>query len=132
MVCGGEQLELETNGHYMRPALFLGNNDMRINKDEIFGPITCVIKVDDYDQALSVANDTRFGLTSSVITESLSKANHFKQHSKTGCVMVNLPTSGTDYHVPFGGRKDSSFGSREQGKYAAEFYTHVKTTYVKS
>ena len=132
LVCGGERLELNTPGHYMRPAMFTGNNDMRINKDEVFGPITCVIKVDDYDQALTVANDTEFGLTSSVITESLSKANHFKQNAKTGCVMVNLPTSGTDYHVPFGGRKNSSFGSREQGTYAAEFYTHVKTTYVKA
>ena len=132
LVCGGERLELATPGHYIRPAMFTGNNDMRINKDEVFGPITCVIKVDDYDQALAVANDTEFGLTSSVITESLSKANHFKQNAKTGCVMVNLPTSGTDYHVPFGGRKNSSFGSREQGTYAAEFYTHVKTTYVKA
>ena len=133
LVCGGEQLELDTPGHYMRPALFTnGNNDMQINKDEVFGPITCVIKVGDYDEALAVANDTEFGLTSSVITESLSRANDFKQNSKTGCVMVNLPTSGTDYHVPFGGRKNSSFGSREQGKYAAEFYTHVKTTYIKS
>ncbi|NKB63300.1 MAG: aldehyde dehydrogenase family protein [Gammaproteobacteria bacterium] len=132
-VCGGELLELETPGHYMQPALFINtSNDMRINKDEVFGPMTCVIKVADYDEALAVANDTQFGLTSSVITESLAKANHFKKHAKTGCVMVNLPTSGTDYHVPFGGRKSSSFGSREQGTYAAEFYTHVKTTYLKS
>jgi aldehyde dehydrogenase (NAD+) len=133
LLCGGERLELKTPGHYMKPALFVnGSNDMQINRDEVFGPITCVIKAADYDEALSLANDTEFGLTSSVITESLSKANHFKKHSKTGCVMVNLPTSGTDYHVPFGGRKSSSFGSREQGSYAAEFYTQVKTTYLKA
>jgi len=133
LLCGGERLELNTPGHYMKPALFVnGSNDMQINRDEVFGPITCVIKAGDYDEALSLANDTEFGLTSSVITESLSKANHFKKHSKTGCVMVNLPTSGTDYHVPFGGRKSSSFGSREQGSYAAEFYTQVKTTYLKA
>ena len=133
LVCGGERLELETPGHYMNPALFVNtNNDMRINKDEVFGPMACVIKVADYDEALAAANDTQFGLTSSVITQSLSRASHFKKHAKTGCVMVNLPTSGTDYHVPFGGRKSSSFCSREQGRYAAEFYTHVKTTYLKS
>jgi aldehyde dehydrogenase (NAD+) len=133
LVCGGEQLTLDTPGHYMKPALFInGNNAMQINKDEIFGPITCVIRAGDYDEALALANDTDFGLTSSVITGSLSRANHFKRHSKTGCVMVNLPTSGTDYHVPFGGRKNSSFGSREQGSYAAEFYTQVKTTYLKA
>ena len=133
LVCGGERLELSTPGHYMKPALFInGNNEMQINKDEVFGPITCTIKADDYDHALALANDTEFGLTSSVITQSLSKATHFKQNAKTGCVMVNLPTSGTDYHVPFGGRKNSSFGSREQGQYAAEFYTQVKTTYLKA
>ena len=133
LVCGGERLEMDTPGHYMKPALFVnGSNDMQINRDEVFGPITCVIKAGDYDEALALANDTEFGLTSSIVTESLSRANHFKKHSKTGCVMVNLPTSGTDYHVPFGGRKSSSFGSREQGSYAAEFYTQVKTTYLKA
>lgn len=133
LVCGGERLSRATPGHYMQPALFInGNNDMQINREEVFGPITCVLKADDYEHALSQANDTEFGLTSSVVTQSLSKASHFKKHSKTGCVMVNLPTSGTDYHVPFGGVKNSSFGAREQGSYAAEFYTRVKTTYVKA
>ncbi len=133
LVCGGEQLELPAPGYYMKPALFInGSNAMQINREEIFGPITCVIRADDYDHALALANDTAFGLTSSIITRSLSRASHFRKHSTTGCVMVNLPTSGTDYHVPFGGRKDSSFGSREQGQYAAEFYTQVKTTYLKA
>ena len=133
LICGGDRFELSTPGYYMKPALFInGNNAMQINKDEVFGPITCVIKADDYDHALDLANDTEFGLTSSIITRSLSHASHFRKHSKSGCVMVNLPTSGTDYHVPFGGRKNSSFGSREQGQYAAEFYTQVKTTYLKA
>lgn len=131
LICGGEQLELATPGHYMRPALFAaGGNDMRINREEVFGPMTCVIQADDYDHALALANDTEFGLTASIITQSLSRATHFRRHAQSGCVMVNLPTSGTDYHVPFGGRKNSSFGSREQGQYAAEFYTQVKTAYV--
>ena len=80
--------------------------------------------------ALATANDTRFGLTSGIVTRSLARANHFRRNARTGCVMVNLPTAGTDYHVPFGGRKGSSYGSREQGRYAAEFFTTVKTAYV--
>ncbi len=133
LVCGGERVELSTPGYYMKPALFInGDNAMQINREEVFGPITCVIRAEDYDHALGLANDTPFGLTSSIITRSLFHASHFRKHSSTGCVMVNLPTSGTDYHVPFGGRKDSSFGSREQGQYAAEFYTQVKTTYQKA
>ncbi len=133
LVCGGEKIDLATPGHYMRPALFAdGDNAMRINREEVFGPIACVIAADDYEHALALANDTEFGLTSSIITQSLTHASHFRRHSQSGCVMVNLPTSGTDYHVPFGGRKNSSFGSREQGQYAAEFYTQVKTAYVKA
>ncbi|MGI9318535.1 MAG: aldehyde dehydrogenase family protein [bacterium] len=133
LVCGGERLEMQTPGFYMEPALFInGDNAMRLNREEVFGPMTCVIKADDFDHALALANDTEFGLTSSIITASLAEATHFRKNAKTGCVMVNLPTSGTDYHVPFGGRKNSSFGSREQGQYAAEFYTQVKTTYIKA
>ncbi len=131
-VWGGELLERSTQGYYMAPALFAdSHNKMRVNREELFAPIACVIKVVDYDEALATANDTEFGLTSGIVTRSLSKASHFKRHSKTGCVMVNLPTAGTDYHVPFGGRGHSSFGSREQGQYAVEFYTAVKTTYIR-
>jgi acyl-CoA reductase-like NAD-dependent aldehyde dehydrogenase len=91
-----------------------------------------VIKVGSYDEALSVVNDTRFGLTSGIVTTNLARATHFRRNAKTGCVMVNLPTAGTDYHVPFGGRGESSYGPREQGSYAAEFYTTVKTAYISS
>jgi len=131
-VCGGELLDRSTRGHFMAPALFIeSDNQMRVNREEMFAPIACVIKVSDYDEALAVVNDTEFGLTSGIVTQSLAAANHFKRNAKTGCVMVNLPTAGTDYHVPFGGRKNSSFGSREQGQYAKEFYTTVKTTYLR-
>ncbi|MGR3985195.1 MAG: aldehyde dehydrogenase family protein [Gammaproteobacteria bacterium] len=131
LVCGGERLDLATPGHYMRPALLAGgDNAMRINREEVFGPLTCVIAADDYEHALALANETEFGLTAGIITQSLARAAHFRRHAQSGCVMVNLPTSGTDYHVPFGGRKNSSFGSREQGQYAAEFYTQVKTAYI--
>jgi len=127
---GGETPELETTGYYMTPALYTDTtNEMRINREEIFGPISCVIKVSDYDEALAVSNDTEFGLTAGIMTTSLKYASHFRRQSNSGCVMVNLPTAGTDYHVPFGGRKASSFGPREQGQYAKEFYTVVKTSY---
>lgn len=131
LVVGGERLKMDTDGYFMSPALFTdSDNQMRINREEIFGPIASVIKVANYDEALAASNDTDFGLTSGIITKSLKRAAHFKRHSQSGCVMVNLPTAGTDYHVPFGGRKASSYGPREQGTYAKEFYTIVKTSYV--
>jgi acyl-CoA reductase-like NAD-dependent aldehyde dehydrogenase len=114
----------------MAPALFTETHpDMRINREEIFGPVGTVIRVRDYDEALAIANDTIFGLVSGICTTSLKYARDFKRNANTGMVMVNLPTAGVDYHVPFGGRKASSFGPREQGRYAQEFYTMVKTAY---
>ena len=131
LACGGQRLELTHNGYYMSPGVFLNtHNDMQINREEMFAPLAAVIKVSDYEEALSVVNDTNFGLTSGIVTKDLAKATHFRRHAKTGVVTVNLPTAGTDYHVPFGGRGDSSYGPREQGKAAAEFYTVVKTAYI--
>ncbi len=131
LLCGGERLDQATEGYYMRPAVFAGtNNAMQVNREEMFAPIACVMKVGSYDEALATVNDTNFGLTSGIVTRSLSRATHFRRNARTGCVMVNLPTAGTDYHVPFGGRGDSSYGPREQGSYATEFYTTVKTAYI--
>ena len=128
---GGELLNRETPGFYLQPALFTGvDNRMKIAREEIFGPVAAVIRVKDYDEALSVANDTDFGLSSGICTTSLKHASHFKRNADAGMVMVNLPTAGVDYHVPFGGRKGSSYGPREQGRYAIEFYTTVKTAYT--
>jgi len=128
---GGERLERETPGFYLSPALFTeATNDMRIAREEIFGPVAAVIRVKGYDEALAVANDTGFGLSSGIATTSLKHATHFKRNSEAGMVMINLPTAGVDFHVPFGGRKGSSYGPREQGRYAAEFYTTVKTAYT--
>ncbi|MBD3897893.1 aldehyde dehydrogenase family protein [Halomonas sp. ML-15] len=130
---GGERLDCGSDGYFMAPTLFTGTtNAMAINREEVFGPIACVIKVADMDEAIDTLNDTHFGLTAGIITDSLALASEFKARAETGCVMVNLATAGTDYHVPFGGRKDSSFGPREQGRYAREFYTVVKTCYVKA
>jgi aldehyde dehydrogenase (NAD+) len=128
---GGERLNRETPGFYLQPALFTGvANTMRIAREEIFGPVATVIRARDYDEALSIANDTEFGLSSGICTTSLKHATHFRRNADAGMVMVNLPTAGVDYHVPFGGRKGSSFGPREQGAYAREFYTTVKTAYT--
>ena len=130
---GGEVCETVDGkpGFYLQPALFVDtHNGMRINREEIFGPVASVIRVRDAEEALATANDTEFGLSSGVCTTSLKLAAHFKRHLQAGMVMVNAPTAGVDPHVPFGGRKGSSHGPREQGRHAAEFYTTVKTTYV--
>jgi aldehyde dehydrogenase (NAD+) len=128
---GGERLKRQKNGYYMSPALITETTSaMRINREEVFGPVASVIRVKNYDEGLSVANDTPYGLSSGICTTSLKYATHFKEHAQAGMVMVNLPTAGVDYHVPFGGRKGSSYGSREQGRYAVEFYTTVKTCYI--
>jgi alpha-ketoglutaric semialdehyde dehydrogenase len=128
---GGRLLKREQPGHYLEPALFTETTSkMRINQEEIFGPVASVIRVRDYDEALQVANDVPFGLSSGIITTSLKLASDFRRRSQAGMVMVNVPTAGVDYHVPFGGRKESSYGPREQGRYAAEFYSSVKTAYI--
>lgn len=136
LVTGGQALSQNAAGapgHYLTPALFADTTPaMRINREEIFGPVVSVLKARDYDEALALANDTPFGLASGIATTSLKHASHFKRHAQAGMVMVNLPTAGVDYHVPFGGRKGSSYGPREQGRYAAEFYTTVKTAYTQA
>lgn len=130
-VVRGQRLNRETPGFYLSPTLFTETkNDMRINREEVFGPIAAVIRVKDYDEALATANDTAFGLSAGIVTTSQKLAQHFQANIESGLTMVNLPTAGLDYHVPFGGRKGSSYGPREQGRYAAEFYTIVKTSYV--
>ncbi len=133
LACGGTRLQRRTDGFYFDPAVFIGTrNDMRVNREEMFVPITCVIKADGFDHAVEMVNATEYGLTAGIVTRSLARANAFRRKARTGCVMVNLPTAGTDYHVPFGGRKHSSYGPREQGRAAAEFYTAVKTSYIHS
>jgi aldehyde dehydrogenase (NAD+) len=131
---GGNRVERNQDGqpgYFMMPALFTDTAPgMRINREEIFGPVVSVLRAKDYEEALAWANDTEMGLSSGICTTSLKHATHYKRHAQAGMVMVNLPTAGVDYHVPFGGRKGSSYGPREQGRYAAEFYTTVKTAYT--
>ena len=131
LVAGGTRIERATHGFYLAPALFADTTpSMRLNREEVFGPVAGVIRVRDYDEALALANDTPFGLTAGIATTSLKYASHFRRNAQAGMVMVNVPTAGVDYHVPFGGRKGSSYGAREQGRHAAEFYTTVKTAYI--
>lgn len=127
---GGKRLSLEHDGFYMMPTVLTRtSNHFAVNQEEVFAPLAAVIAADDLDEAIFLANDTRFGLTGGIITRSLAYSTRFREQIQTGCAMINLPTAGTDYHVPFGGRKSSSFGPREQGQYAKEFYTVVKTIY---
>ncbi|MDW3682336.1 aldehyde dehydrogenase family protein [Cupriavidus sp. CV2] len=131
LVEGGELLQGDTPGFFMRPALMTGTaNSMRINREEVFGPFAAVIRAGDYDEALALANDTEYGLSAGICTTSHRHANHFRLNVKSGLAMINLPTAGLDYHVPFGGTKASSYGPREQGSYAVDFYTQTKTAYV--
>jgi aldehyde dehydrogenase (NAD+) len=132
---GGESVEKIGGqpGHFLQPTLLIDtHNRMRVNRDEIFGPVASVIRVSDLDEAIAVANDTRFGLSAGVVTTSLASARRFRRAAQAGMVMVNAPTAGVDPHVPFGGRKASSYGPREQGRYAVEFFTAVKTAYVQA
>ncbi len=130
---GGERLTRAGNGHFMAPALFTDTRpEMRLNREEVFGPVAAVIRVRGYEEALHVANDTEFGLSAGICTTSLKHAEHFKRNAEAGMVMVNLPTAGVDPHAPFGGRKRSSYGPREQGRYAAEFFTEMKTAYSRA
>ncbi|WP_299549053.1 aldehyde dehydrogenase family protein [uncultured Tateyamaria sp.] len=130
---GGALVQCRTRGFFLAPTLFTDTDPaMRINREEVFGPVATVIRARDYDHALMLANDTPFGLTAGICTRSLKFSQHFKRYAQAGMVMVNLPTAGVDYHVPFGGAKGSSFGPREQGRHAAEFFTTVKTAYTRS
>jgi aldehyde dehydrogenase (NAD+) len=131
LVTGGTPVRCATPGYYMSPAVVADTHpDMRINNEEVFGPVVSTVRVKDYDQALAIANRGAFGLSAGIVTSSLKHSRHFRRNVRAGMVMVNLPTAGVDYHVPFGGTRGSSYGPREQGFAAVEFYTQVKTVYV--
>ncbi|WP_114953168.1 aldehyde dehydrogenase family protein [Sphingosinicella terrae] len=131
LLTGGEALELSTPGFYMSPAVIADTApDMRINCEEVFGPVVSTVRVRDYEEALEIANRGQFGLSAGIVTNSLKHARHFRRNIRAGMVMVNLPTAGVDYHVPFGGTRKSSYGAREQGFAAVEYYTQIKTVYI--
>jgi alpha-ketoglutaric semialdehyde dehydrogenase len=131
LVTGGQRLKLAKPGHYMSPALIADTlPNMRINCEEVFGPVASVVRIKNYEQGLEIANQGEFGLSAGICTNSLKHARHFLHQIRAGMVMVNLPTAGVDYHVPFGGSRSSSYGAREQGFAAIEFYTQTKTAYT--
>ncbi len=114
----------------MSPAVIADTQaSSRINNEEVFGPVASVMRVKNYEEALAAANAGEFGLSAGICTASLKHARHFQRAVRAGMVMVNLPTAGVDYHVPFGGSRKSSYGAREQGFAAIEFYTQTKTAY---
>ena len=131
VLTGGEPLTLGKRGYYMAPTVIADTApDQRINCEEVFGPVASTVKVRDYEEALEIANRGQFGLSAGIVTNSLKHARHFRRHVRAGMVMINLPTAGVDYHVPFGGTRKSSYGAREQGFAAVDFYTQTKTVYV--
>jgi alpha-ketoglutaric semialdehyde dehydrogenase len=131
LLCGGERLDRATDGYYFGPALFVNtDNQMRINREEVFGPVAAVIRVEDLDEAIAVARDSEYALSSAICTRSLAAAEKFRRESQAGMVVINAPTSGAEYHVPFGGRRLSGFGAPEQGQATADFFTEVKTSYI--
>ena len=130
IVTGGDRLTLDKPGWYVQPTLIADTSaDSRINNEEVFGPVASTIRVKDYEEALAIANGVEFGLSAGIVTSSLKYARDFQRRAKAGMTMVNLPTAGVDYHVPFGGSKKSSYGAREQGFAAVEFFTQTKTSY---
>ncbi|MNI56685.1 Aldehyde dehydrogenase, thermostable [compost metagenome] len=130
VLAGGERLSLDKPGWYVQPTLIVDTQaDARINTEEVFGPVASTIRVASYEEALAVANGVEFGLSAGIVTQSLKHARDFQRRARAGMTMVNLATAGVDYHVPFGGTKKSSYGPREQGFAAADFYTLTKTSY---
>lgn len=130
VVTGGERPTLNAPGWYVQPTLIADTDPAaRINHEEVFGPVASTIRARSYDEALDIANGVEFGLSAGIVTTSLKHARHFQRNARAGMVMVNLPTAGVDYHAPFGGSKKSSFGPREQGFAAVDFFTQTKTAY---
>lgn len=134
LVYGGEQLtdsEFE-KGYYVQPTIFTNvNPNMRIAKEEIFGPVIAVIEVDSYEEAIQIANDVEYGLSASIVTNNLKMAQQFTKDIQAGTVKINRTTTGNLMNAPFGGLKSSSTSTfRESGRVGLEFFTQIKTVYV--
>ncbi len=131
VLTGGKRATNLGDGYYIQPTVITDlSRDSTVAREEIFGPVAAIVPATSYDEAVTLANDTPYGLTSSLFTTDLSRALQFAQEIHTGVVKVNQESAGLEYHVPFGGMKESSSGSREQGKAAREFFTQWKTVYL--
>ena len=121
-----------SRGYFSSPAVLADvGPEMRVAQEEIFGPVLAVMPAQSLDHAIELANGIRFGLSAGVCTRSLTSAYEFINRIEAGLVMVNLPSAGVEYHVPFGGSKASSLCMREQGPVAVDFYSELQTAYLK-
>jgi aldehyde dehydrogenase (NAD+) len=134
LVCGGKRLTggIYDLGYFVEPTLFTGvTPEMRIAQEEVFGPVLGLMVAEDFEDALRLANGVRFGLSASIVSRDLTRVHQFINRIEAGLITVNLPTAGVEYQLPFGGTKESSFGMREQGPAALDFYTETRTVYMK-
>jgi aldehyde dehydrogenase (NAD+) len=134
LVCGGKRLTggIYDLGYFVEPTLFTGvTPEMRIAQEEVFGPVLGLMVADDFEDAMRLANGVRFGLSASIVSRDLTRVHQFINRIEAGLITVNLPTAGVEYQLPFGGTKESSFGMREQGPAALDFYTETRTVYMK-
>jgi aldehyde dehydrogenase (NAD+) len=133
-LCGGRRLTdgAYANGWFVEPTVFAGVEAQHtIAREEIFGPVLAVMRAKDFEDAMRIANAIPFGLSSSIQTTNLTRAFEYIYRAEAGLLTVNLPSAGVEYQLPFGGTKDSSFGPKEQGPAALEFYSDYKTVYLK-
>ena len=131
---GGRRLESDgfAKGYFVEPTVFADvTPEMTIAREEIFGPVLAVIRAKDFEDAMHIANCTPFGLSASIQTTNVSRVFEFVYGAEAGLLTVNLPSAGVEYQLPFGGTKDSSFGPKEQGPAALDFYSDYKTVYLK-
>ena len=134
LLCGGNRLTggIYDKGYFVEPTIFDGvAPDMRIAQEEVFGPVLALMVASDFDDAMRLANVVKFGLSASVVSNDLKRVHQFINRIEAGLITVNLPTAGVEYQLPFGGTKESSFGMREQGPLALDFYTEARTVYLK-
>jgi alpha-ketoglutaric semialdehyde dehydrogenase len=131
VLVGGERARDLGDGYYVQPTIIADlSRESRVAREEIFGPVATILPASSYEEAVALANDTPFGLTASLFTNDLTKALHFANDIRVGVVKINQESAGLEFQVPFGGAKESSSGSREQGEAAKEFFTQWKTVYM--
>jgi acyl-CoA reductase-like NAD-dependent aldehyde dehydrogenase len=133
-LCGGNQLKGGDydKGYFVEPTVFADvQPEHTLAKEEVFGPVLAVMRAKDFEDAMRIANDTPYGLSSSIQTSNLSRAMEYIYRAEAGLLTINLPSAGVEYQLPFGGTKDSSFGPKEQGPAAFDFYSDYKTVYLK-
>jgi aldehyde dehydrogenase (NAD+) len=134
LLCGGNRLSggIYEKGFFIEPTIFFEvTSEMRIAQEEVFGPVLALLTANDFEDAMRLANAVKFGLSASIVTRDITRVHQFINGIQAGLITVNLPTAGVEYQLPFGGTKESSFGMREQGPLALDFYTECRTVYLK-